>query len=227
MAGPANWVSSVLAAAFAAGCASATSLQLPQTVGRGNWQFAVEDSYEGQVNRNALTSYPMCGVTIRYGIVDRLDIAGTIGPSGLELSTKVQLTPTGSSTIVSLVPTLAGSGTYADNLILLVYQADLALLVGKELKRDVQLVIGGRAHETLIGGAAGISTSTTAYIATSYVGGSVGVAFPLWRGRLLPEIGFLYPVLTSANRYDGVGGVSWFGGKSIVEGSVSFLWGGR
>jgi hypothetical protein len=227
MAGPTKWKSIAFGIVFLTGCASATSLQVPQTVGRGHWQLVVEDSYQAEVNRSAFTSYPMCGVTVRYGVVDRFDVAASIGPSGIEVSSKVQLTPTGSDTVVSVVPSLAGAGTYADNLILLVYQADLALLVGKQLRPNVQLVMAGRVHETFIGGAAGVSTSTTAYTATSYVGASVGVALPFWRWRILPEIGLLYPVMTGANRYDGVGGVSWFGGKSIVQGSVSFLWGGR
>ncbi len=219
------WI--VPSAILAAGCASATSMQIPETVGRKHWQLGIEQSYQGQFDGESVTSYPMVGATVRYGAADRVDVGGTVGPAGLEVSTKVRLTPLDSDTVVSVVPSLGGTGTIANNIALLIYQADLAVLVGRRLPHDLELVVSPRVHETAIGGTLGSSTATASYIAESYVGASVGIAFHALKGRVLPEVGALYPVMTSAHRFDGLGGVTWLGGRSIVQGSVSFLWGGN
>src|SRR5947209_17644535 len=104
----------------------------------------------------------MVGASVRYGVSDRFDVGGGIGPSGLEVATKVQLTSPTSSTVVSVVPALGGTGTYANDIVLLVYQADLAVLIGVEAPRDMQVVIAPRVHETFVGGAIGPSASTAA-----------------------------------------------------------------
>lgn len=214
-----------------AGCASATSMQTADTIGRKKLQLSVQQSYQTQVNRDSAQGYPMEGIAVRYGVTDRLDVGGALGPEGLEVASKFRLTQPSSPVTLSVAPSLAGTGDLADGLLLLVYQADLALLGGVSLPRDCELVVGSRVHELFIGGGTdpSLSTglSTPAGTATTYAGASAGVAFHGLGGKVLPELGFLYPVATVSHRYDGLGGVSWFAGKTVVQATVSFLWGGR
>src|SRR5579859_1642436 len=99
------------------GCASATSMQTADTIGRRRLQLSVQQSYQTQLNRDSAQGYPMEGIAVRYGITDRFDVGGALGPGGLEVASKVRLTSPSSRVILSLAPSLAGTGNLQDGLL--------------------------------------------------------------------------------------------------------------
>lgn len=229
-----SWTRSVLtlvgvflALSCLGGCASVTSLQTAHTVGKGRWQLGVELSEQAMIGRDSVTAYPMSGIAGRYGITDRIDVGAKVGPSGIELLGKFQLTPPPPNTVVSIAPHAAIYAWDPGGLELRSYNVGLPVLVGINLPHEHQLILGPKVHNMFFSVAAG---SARGFVDTTSLGGTVGVAWKMpttkTSVRIVTELGALYPLLVYADRYDGVGGVAWSGTKWTLQANVGFLLGG-
>jgi hypothetical protein len=202
-------------------------MQTAHTLGKGRTQVGVELSEQALAGKDSLTAYPMMGVSVRHGIVDRVDLGGRVGPAGLELSTKFQLSPPPPSTVISVAPHIGAYAWDPGGVAIRSYNFGLPVLVGISLPHEHQLVLGPKLHEMLFSVSAG---SAAGSVNTSYVGGTVGVAWKMPTTqtaiRIVTEIGALYPLLIYADRSDGVGGVAWGGNKVTFQGNLGFLVGG-
>ncbi len=216
-----------MVAAATLGCASAGSMQTAHTLGKGKGQLGIELSEQALVTRDSVAAYPMLGVAGRYGVSERIDLGGRIGPSGLELQMKFQLTAPPPSTVASIAPRAAIYAFDPGGVAIRSYNFGLPVLVGIALPREHQLVLGPTVHNMLFSLSAG---SAAGIVDTTYVGSTVGIAWkmPATRTpiRLVTELGALCPVIVYTDRYDGVGGVSWGGSKWTLQANLGFLIGG-
>jgi hypothetical protein len=217
----------LLALVACEGCASVGAMQTAHTLGKRRAQLGVELSEQALVGRDSLTAYPMFGVSARYGVSDRVDLGGRIGPSGLELQTKVQLSDPPPATVYSLAPHAALYAWDPGGVEIRSFNSGLPLLVGLALWDEHQLVLGPKIHNMLFSVAAG---TARARVNTTSLGGTVGIAWamPTTRTpvRLVTEIGVLAPIVTIADRSDDAGGVAWTGGKWTLQANMGFLLGG-
>ncbi len=205
------------------GCANVAALQRPNTCGAGNGELALELADQVQFNQDTFTSYPMVGLAGRYGVTDRLDVGGRIGPSGFELQAKVMLDEPQSRFPVSLAPSAGISVLDTGGVALRFYNFALPLLIGIPLPRGHQVVLAPRLADSISYISAG---SAGGLINTLSAGGSVGVAFHVWRLWLLPEVGVQGPVATTAIRSDVSGGTAVGGARATAQGSFTVIWGG-
>jgi hypothetical protein len=202
-------------------------MQTADTLGKNHGQVFVELSEQALVRSDTLTAYPMGAVGGRYGIGERVDLGGRIGPSGIELQLKVQFTPPPPHTVVSLAPRVALWGAEPKGIGLRSYNVALPLLIGIALPKEHQLVLGPTVQNMLFTVSAG---SAGMLVDTTYVGSSVGVAWKMPTTkrsvRIVTELGLLYPAVIVGDRSDGIGGVALGGSKWTLQGNLAFLIGG-
>jgi hypothetical protein len=204
-------------------CVSLGPPQTAHTAGKGNWQLATNLNYQAQVHQDGAAALPMAGIGGRYGVTDWLDVGGRLGPSGVETQLKFGL-PTGAGPAISVAPSAAVAGLEYEGMSLTVLNFALPVLIGIELPRGRQLILGPRAHNLVVHGAAGSSRSTMSVLSA---GSTIGLAVPLGGGWIIPEIGFLHPLVTTVDRSDGLGGTVWRGRRSYLEAQLGFVFGGR
>jgi hypothetical protein len=205
------------------GCANVAALQRPNTCGAGNGELAVEVAQQALFNKDSFTSYPMVGLAGRYGVTDSFDMGGRIGPSGFELQAKVMLDSPQSRYPISLAPSAGMSVVDTGGVALRFYTFAIPLLIGIPLPRGHQIVIAPRVADSI----SYISAGTAGGLINVFSGGgSVGVAFHVWRLWLLPEIGLQAPVTSTAIRSDVSGGTALGGARATAQGSLAVIWGG-
>jgi hypothetical protein len=180
---------------FATGCASISSVQSADTLGRGNLQGAIEPGlWGGTSSRSGVQVIPHVDGAVRFGVTDRVDLGVRAGMSFLELQTKFLLTEPGNPRLaMSLAPTVggifsSGGGNTQEG----IFNAAVPLLIGVKFAGGHQLILGPRAQGFLIVA----NGSLTPIVA---VGSSVGF---LWQVGdnfgLLPEVAVLVPVVGAA-----------------------------
>jgi hypothetical protein len=205
------------------GCASVGALQPAQVSGRGKGQVGLEMSQQATWNRGAFVSYPMVGVSGRYGVSDRVDLGGRVGPTGLEAQVKVQLSaPTSPGVIFSLAPSVGFAATEANEVKLRYLNIALPLLIGVPLPRGHQLLLSPRVFNTLYNLEGGSISGT---LNTVSLGASVGVAFRVWKLWLIPEFGVAHPMLVTTVNSSGTGGTFAIGAATTFQLNFSVLWG--
>lgn len=213
----------LLAAAGTHGCATLGTLQTANTLGAGNFQMGLEPAFEMGVGTPQPIYVPRFDLALRYGVADRVDLAGRIGSTGLELGAKFQLTdPADKGLVLSLAPSVAGGAVpIPDNPIGVVY-VTLPLLLGVGVGHGHQLVFAGKVANWMLLGDIGLSSLVLDELV---VGGSVGFVLKLHeKFRLMPEVSVMRPVWVSED----LGGTSMmgsaaFGNAFLVQFSVAAL----
>lgn len=203
------------------GCATVGVFQAPQTLGKGRWQVAAELGSQAQAATDAIALYPVFGVTGRYGVSETVDVGARLGPSGLELQGKVMLTPR-TGTVVSLAPSVGGTFAVPSGLVLGSAQAAIPVLIGVPLGPRAQLIFAPRVHDTLLvlfAGQAGATVNTVS------LGGAIGVAIPIKRLQLIPDVGFLAPIATTTWRSDLPPGTAWVQGRWTFQANLTVTFG--
>lgn len=204
-------------------CASVGVFQSAETLGRKNWEVAVEVSSQAQAGLDSLSLYPVAAVAFRYGLTERLDVGARIGGAGIELATKVMLTErAANATIVSVAPSIGGTFNVPSGVVLGSMQLSLPVLIGVPLSERLQLVLAPKLHDSLFSLSAGQAGGT---INTVFAGGAVGVRIQLGRFKFIPGVGFLSPIATTSWRSDIPPGTAWFQGRWVFELSAAFSMG--
>lgn len=203
------------------GCASVGVFQSAETLGKKNWEVAVELSSQGQANFDSLSLYPMSAVSFRYGVVDRLDLGLRGGPAGVEVMSKVMLTNR-EGIHVSLAPSVGGTFSLPGGIAVGTTQVSLPVLIGIPLGKRVQLVLAPKVHDSVFLMSAGQAGGT---VNTVFLGTGVGVVVRLGRFKIIPDVGFLAPLATTTWRSDLPAGTVWGQGRWVFQGNLTFTLG--
>ena len=210
-------------AALCLACASPLASQSARTLAKGRGQLGFELHQQAFTRRTSFSTYPMAGVSARYGATDRVELGGRFGPSGLEAQVKVQLTPVGSGTAVSLAPFAGWSGFDVNGLQLGSVNMGLPVLIGIPVAKDTELVLGPRLHDMMVYGQSGTNNMTIHLISA---GASVGLLIEQTPSFIMPELAVLAPVSTTTLRPDASGGWAWGTGRWTMQAGVALLLGG-
>ncbi len=205
-------------AVLATACASVTSGQRAETLGKGGKSVALETSYRATIERDTVLAFPLLGVTARYGVTDRIDAGVRLGSAGLGIQGKFRLRDSERS-VLSLAPTIDWVHAYDDGVGFDAVETALPLLAGFRIRPDLQLIASARAHSSLLESDFGRPTS----LHTLGVGAAVGVAVQTQLGWVLPEFGVLWPFLVTGHPPDEMGGTTTAVDRVIAQLSLSFL----
>ena len=216
-----RFLSTLAVAAFVTGCAAHTSVTTAHTVGKGNFQGAIEPG----VGAIPPITAPTFNAAFRYGVSEKVDIGFRFGTVSYELTTKYMFSdPESDGTVVSLAPATtfwflsaggAGGGFF---------RFDSPLLIGIPVGES-QFIVGPNWSfwSTFAGGAGvsagGFSMGPGAHLAYS---AKMGDNF-----RLHPELSVKMPALISFAS-SSVGSSS--GGSTaypLVGFTLGFLFGGN
>lgn len=167
-----------------AGCASFSSVQTADTLGRGRIQGAVEPGLWGAVTPRGPDLVPHVDAAVRVGVADRVDLGVRAGSSFFELQGKFLLTdPQHPALAVSLAPSLGGIIARSG-----IVNLGLPVLVGFKLGAGHQFVLGPRGQAFFVYDGA-------RWLTVLGVGTSVGF---MWRIAdafgLMPEVAAVVPV---------------------------------
>jgi len=205
------------------GCASVGVFQSADTLGKKNWEVAVELSSQAQSSLDSLSLYPMSALTFRYGVHDRIDVGARVGPAGIELAGKVMLTErTRRGVIVSLAPSVGGTFSVPSGIALGTGQASLPVLIGVPVSDAVQLVFAPKVHDSLFALNAGQAGGTVNQL---FAGGAFGVVVEIKRFKVIPDVGFLAPIATTTWRSDLPAGTAWFQGRWTFQVNLTLSFG--
>jgi hypothetical protein len=219
-------VLAVAALALSSGCIAIGGVQTADTLGKGNFQFAVEPGLWGVA---AITQnvdgviLPHVDFAARYGVSDSVDIGARFGSSLLELQGKFLLTdPNDPGKAISLAPTVAGIFVGAGEGAAGYANVALPLLIGLKTSGGSEFVLGPRINDTIIfaggGGNSGMTNSLS-------VGASIGYAARVGEGfRIMPEVALLVPLLTAASVNGNSDAVSGFN-AGLIQFKVGLLFG--
>lgn len=205
------------------GCPSIQSVQTAETVGEGNFQFAVEPGVIGVAATDAdfPVVVPTINLSARFGVSERVDIGGRFGTSLIELHGKFMFTdPLDPGAVhVAFAPQLGGIFLAAGGESVSYGWLNAPILVDVPVG-DHDVVLGPRVHTTFLG-ASGSGVSGGGAIVS--VGSSVGFAARVGsNARVLPEFSLVVPVVATG------GGESFFLGEGAVYTfNVGILLGGR
>jgi hypothetical protein len=193
----------VAALALASGCVSIGGVQTADTLGKGNFQFAVEPGVWGAA---AIAEdvdgflLPHVDFTARYGVSDTVDIGARFGSSLLELQSKFLLTdPSDTGKAISLAPSVAGIFVGAGEGVGGYANVQIPLLIGLKTSGGSEFVLGPRIADSIFFGSGGDGGGIANILS---VGASIGYAARVGEGfRIMPEVALLVPVVgtVSAN----------------------------
>ncbi len=176
----------------ASGCASISSVQTADTLGRGNWQVAVESGAQRSASVY-LPVYPHFDAAFRYGLAERVDVGARLGYSGLELHGKFLLTRPGDERFaVSLAPLTGGATIPGSGPVVVIAHTALPLLVGFKQRGGHELVLGARVQ-----GRVAIAPANAAIFE-----GGVSVGYSIRLGErfgLFPELAAMLPIVQTAD----------------------------
>ncbi len=221
----------LLSASLIAGCATLGTIQTAETLGKDNSQYALESSTWGGIGQknspfnSSSFAVPNTNFSARYGVTDGFDLGARIGSSGLEITTKFQLTDPKqkAATVFSIAPSVGGLVVSTDGAAGSVY-GQLPLLIGFRIGEGSELILGPKIHDWVVFYSS--SNSSDAHNLFS-VGSSIGLALRLGKTfRLLPEISVLYPLSGSLFGLAGASGRVAGGAGVLYQGTLGFLFGG-
>ena len=224
-----------IAAVFASGCASTSTMGLARTLNKGAFQGWVAAEGGGIVDPAAGGGgYPMVEGGVRVGLTDRAELGARLGFNGIGAEGKFALLrseTTESGVNLSLNPGIGffgfgGAGALIGNL-----SFQLPLLIGIDFGGH-ELVIGPRLTDQLFFGAIAASGSNNASVAVNLLsaGASIGMAFKLGPAiRLMPEVSISVPFFATAGASTGSGSSAFGSGASvggfIFQAGLGFLFG--
>lgn len=220
----------VLAAAalmLSSGCVSIGGTQTADTLGKGNFQFAVEPGVWGAT---AITEnvdgfiIPHVDFAARYGVSDTVDIGARFGSSLLELQSKFLLTdPNDTGKAISLAPSVAGIFVGAGEGVGGYANVQVPLLIGLKTGGGSEFVLGPRIADSIFFGA-GNGNGGIANILSA--GASIGYAARVGDGfRIMPEVAVLVPLVGSVSVNGNSDAAAGFNG-GLIQFKVGLLFGG-
>jgi hypothetical protein len=188
----------VILSLLAAGCASMSNVQTADTLGKGNFQAAIEPGLWGGASAAGVAAIPHVDASVRFGVSERVDLGVRAGSSFLELQSKFMFTdPENPLWAGSIAPTLGGifaSGSSQASMgssnATGIFNLGVPVLVGLKLRGGHQIILGPRVQTLLVFGS---GSPTTVILG---LGSSVGFAWRLTDNFiLLPEVSAVYPVV--------------------------------
>jgi hypothetical protein len=202
-------------ALFLLACATIGTLQRAQTVGAGDFEWAIEPGYWGASSEGTGVYLPYGNIAARWGLTERVDIGGRVGFAGTEFLAKARLTPEDSPVVVAVAPTVGG--LFAGG--------------GGIINAQVPLIVDVPIGENALVLAPKVSTMTAAaggeYATLWSAGASVGYALRLNDTvTVLPEYARVWPVAgtyvgTLGSEAQGVDGAP----VSFHQATVAFVFG--
>ena len=223
--------------ASVAGCAAVGSVQMSDTVGKGNLQVGLEPGLQARAT-GRVDVYPHFDAALRYGVSDTVDLGARLGMSMVEFQSKFLLTAQGNPSLaISLAPAVAathqgfnllfaqGQSTASAGDIVL--NVALPLLVGVKLKGGSEVVLGPRLQNFfLLPAQGGSSPGALPFAYVLGVGGTLGFAARLSDNFvLLPEFGLVYPVFNSAGHSIPAATLGALGGQLSAQFKLGILLG--
>lgn len=206
------------------GCITSSVVQTAETAGKDNFQFTFEPGVMGIAASGTSTTLPSFNIAARYGIDERVDIGGRFGTNLLEVNAKFMVTEVSPDELqIAVAPHLGGFALSADGATAGIVWLRVPVLFDIPVgQSDVVIGPTGRLI-TLFGGDGGGSGAVTIFD----LGTSVGYAARVGnRARIIPEVGFGYPIVGAA----AAGGDSAFGaigGGALFSFQVGIQLGGR
>jgi hypothetical protein len=212
-------------ALFSSGCATFGSMQRANTMGQGEWQFAIEPGVKGvAVDANGAFG-PDVTMSFRAGVSDKVDIGGRIGTNIYDVHMKYQFTDKESTgPVLSLAPAMsvfAAGGGGAGGVI---GMFNVPLLVGLPVGEH-QVVFGPRVVDYFFGGGGG---GGAAFANVLFVGSSFAFAAKAGeRFGIIPELTLLYPVVGAAGASGEGSMADSIGGGLLLEFKLAFVIGAQ
>jgi hypothetical protein len=212
--------------ALLAGCATLGTVQTADTVGKGRFQFAIEPGFWGGTGLGGV-ALPRADIAGRYGVTDWMDLGARVGTTGVEFTSKVQLTPPAMEAfVVSVAPSVGGLAVGTGDNRVGTFWLHAPLLLGFGLGGGHQLILGPRVHDWTFFGAVEGASGVASVVS---LGTSVGISFKLGKHfRLLPEAVLMKPVAGRAtwDAWGLEGDVGSDGGALLFQGTLGLLFGG-
>jgi hypothetical protein len=210
------------------GCVTLNTYQSANTLGKGHYELSVSAAVDGW---NYVSSpggcYQTCGQAIpqgdlsaRYGVADAIDVGLRVGPAGLEVLGKFQLSSRDNSRVaVSFAPSIGGFVSPVDPTTRWL-NTTLPLLIGLNFGAGHQLVLSPKVIALTTNYSLNYNNFPSAQNAL-LAGTGVGVLLRLTdRFSIMPEASFLYPAAMPSNLV-----TSGSQGYLIFQFGVGFLFG--
>jgi len=219
-------VLAVAALALASGCVSIGGVQTADTLGKGNFQFAVEPGvWSAAAIAEDVDGFlvPHVDFSARFGVSDSVDIGARFGSSLLELQSKFLLTsPSDTGKAISLAPSLAGIFLGAGEDVGGYANVQVPLLIGLKTGGGSEFVLGPRIANTIFFGTVGDNGGIVNILS---VGASVGYAARVGNSfRIMPEVALLVPVVGAVSANGDSDAAAGFTG-GILQFKLGFLFG--
>ena len=175
---------------LAGGCASLSHVQTADTLGKKNFQIAVEAGLQRSPSPY-LPYYPHFDATARLGLTDTIDVGVRVGYSGLEFQGKFLLTEPGHPRLaISLAPTVSGGLIPGAASTLVMFNAAAPLLIGLKQDNGNEFVFGPRLQTRFM-----LAPSQAAALE---LGLSVGYSIRIGQKfAILPEFAAALPLVQS------------------------------
>ncbi len=189
------------------GCLALGGVQRASTLGKGNFEVALEPGALGVFPRATPLVVPTVDIAGRYGVGDRVDLGLRLGATGIEAQTKFMFTdPSSRSFAASLAPTVGGVFLGVLNYA----SVNVPLLLGLKFGEH-ELTFGPRVvSQFIFGGAAGASAGGVVVMP----GASLGVAIQFNDlFALLPEVTVVVPAVGA---FAATGATTTAGGASAA-----------
>ena len=210
-----------LALALATGCASITSGQRPETLGKGRVEVGVETAYQAALEPDTVLAFPIMSATTRVGVSERVDLGGRASTSGLGVQTKVLL-HRGARLTVSIAPRSDWVHAFEDGVGFDTFETAMPALSSFRVHDGLELLASGRLHSSTVA----VKYSDTYWAHTLGIGGSGGVAVRTGKMWLVTELGLLYPFLITGKPADEMGGTTTRLDRIVAQLSFTVLFGG-
>lgn len=204
-----------------AGCASITSGQRAETLGKGRFELAVESSYRADIERDALIGFPLIGVAGRVGVSDRVDLGARVGSAGVGASSRIALRR-GAAVSLAIAPSIDLVHARDQGIGFDTVETALPLLASYRLSPGLELLASPRLHSSLLR----VEWSDTSTVHTFGVGSGFGAAFRVERAWVIPELGLLWPFVITGHPADEMGGTTTRLDRVVAQLSLTVLFGG-
>lgn len=213
----------VVATKFAAlallgACSSHGSIQTAHTVGKGNFQGAIEPGVVMIPNTVTLSGapgtliFPSVNFAGRYGVTEKFDLGARLGSSLYEITTKFQFTDDG-GTIISLAPDATFAAFAVNGAGGGFFRFQTPLLIGLPAGENQFIVGPNWVFNSAFGGGGGQTAAVTG------MGPGVQVAYSAKLAdsfRLHPELSVKFPGLIALGTTSGTAGTASAGATTLT-----------
>lgn len=204
-----------------AGCASITSGQRAETLGKGRYELAVETSYRAAIEPDTVVGFPLFAVGGRLGATDRIDVGARISSAGAGASSRIALRR-GRTLSLAVAPSIDLVHARDQGIGFDTVESALPLLASYRLSDGLELLASPRLHSSMLR----VQWNEASTIHTLGVGTGIGAAFRVERAWIIPELGLLYPFLITGHPADEMGGTTTKLDRVIAQLSIAVVLGG-